>query len=453
VTLEREGAMKLAVTNALLIDGTGEAVERATLLVENGRFTQAGSRVQVPKDADEVRDANGRAVLPGLIDLHAHVIGGNRAQGSNRYAYETIPYQLIDPNMPYRDPIGMVCFRTVPAVYEYLRQGITTIRDLGGRSYLACDLREAISQGLIVGPRVLASGIPVTSTGGVGAWWQGEADGIGGVRQAVRERVKMGSDLIKCFGDGGPDWSTMGYTGDELAAVVDEARRKKVTCTCHCMGEEAIIAASNAGFDSIEHCWLGTEKSASVMVKNETIAVPTLANAYHIIHDGPKYGMVGEGFGFFASIGFGGVVEAFKALLSAGVTIAMGSDVGGNEAHRHGHNLLELPMYVNYGMSTMDAIKAATINAARVIRMDHAIGSIEPGKIADFAIFDGNPVDDISVVVNGASEVYRSGELLYSREREWQRPSEGYIEAATAVTSFEPRGARDSLETWRTESY
>lgn len=445
--------MKLAVTNAFMIDGTGNAAEGATILVEDGVFSQVGSDVQVPGDADSVIDARGRSVLPGIIDLHAHVVGGNRAQGSNRYAYETIPYQLIDPDMPYRDPIGMVAFRTVPAVWEYVRQGITTIRDLGGRSFLAVDLREAINRGLIGGPRVLASGVPVTSTGGVGAWWGGEADGVDGVRRAVRERVKMGVDLIKGFGDGGPDWSTMGYTDDEFAAIVDEAKRKKITCTCHCMGEEAIIAASQAGFNSIEHCWLGTEKSAAVMAKNGTVAVPTLANAYHIIHDGPNYGMVGEGFGFFDSIGFSGVVSAFKALLEGGVTIAMGSDVGGNEAHRHGHNLLELPFYVEYGMTPMDAIMSATINAARVIRLEDRIGSIEVGKVADFAIFDGNPLEDISVLLEGAAEVYRDGILIHSKEKEWGTLSDGYLEAGTAMTSFEPRGALDTLATWRSESY
>ena len=445
--------MKLALTNALLIDGRGAAVERATILIRDGVFEACGANITIPEDTEQRIDVEGRAVLPGLIDLHAHVIGVNRAQGSNRYAYETLAYQLINPDMPYRDPIGMVTLRTVPAIFEFVSQGITTIRDLGGRDFLACDLRDAIDQGLIVGPRVLAAGVPVTSTGGVGAWWGGEADGSDGVRQAVRQRVKMGVDLIKCFGDGGPDWSTLGYTDDEFRTIVDEAHRKKRTCTCHCMAEEAIIAASQAGFNSIEHCWLGTAKSAAVMHDNGTIAVPTIANAYHIIHDGPKYGMVGEGFGFFDSVGFGRVVEAFKELVKAGVPIAMGSDVGGNEAHRHGHNLLELPFYVKYGLSNMDAIKAATSTAAQVVNLDHLIGSIEPGKIADLAIFDGNPLEDISVVLNGAHEVYRDGRLIYSREREWRSRSSGYREAATAWSDFEPEGAKDSYRVWNSESY
>jgi imidazolonepropionase-like amidohydrolase len=445
--------MKLALTNAFLVDGTGNAVEKATILIRDGIFENCGANVRIPDDVDQKIDLQGRTVLPGLIDLHAHVIGGNRARGSNRYAYETLSYQMINPDMPYRDPIGTVCFRTVPAIYEFTKQGITTIRDLGGRDYLACDLRDAINQGLITGPRVLASGVPVTSTGGVGAWWGGEADGVDGVRQAVRQRVKMGADLIKCFGDGGPDWATMSYTEDELRAVVDEAGRKKKTCTCHCMGEPAIIAAARAGFNSIEHCWLGTDKSAAVMAENRTIAVPTIANAYHIIHDGPKYEMVGEGFGFFDSVGFSRVVAAFKALIRAKVPIAMGSDVGGNEAQRIGHNLLELPFYVKYGLSTMEAVKAATSNAAKVIRMENVIGSVEPGKVADLAIFDGNPLEDISVILNGAYEVYQDGSLIYSRDREWRTLSPGYREAATAVTEFEPEGAKNTLQVWGSEAY
>jgi imidazolonepropionase-like amidohydrolase len=445
--------MKTAFTNTRLFDGTGTVSEGSTIVVQDGIFAECGPGLPAPADADATIDLTGTTVVPGFIDLHAHVIGGNRARGSNRYAYETIPYQLIDPDMPYKDPVGTVCFRTVPAVFEYVKQGITTIRDLGGRDFLACDLREAVNQGLIPGPRVLAAGVPVTSTGGVGAWWGGEADGVEGVMKAVRHRVKMGVDLIKCFGDGGPDWSTVGYSAAEFGAVVEEAQRKQVTCTCHCMAEEAIIAASNAGFNSIEHCWLGTEKSASVMAGNGTVAVPTLANAYHIIRHGPRYGMVGEGFGFFDSVGFGRVVQSFRALREAGVRIAMGSDVGGNEAHRHGHNLLELPFYVRYGMTPAEALQSATINAAKVIKLDHVIGSIETGKAADFAIFNANPLDDISVVLDGPAQVYRDGQLLYSRDKEWRVPSDGYLEAGTAITQWEPNGSLDTFTSWSAEEY
>lgn len=445
--------MKTAFTNARLFDGTGTVSEGSTVVVSAGLFAECGPGVAAPEDADATVDLSGKTVLPGFIDLHAHVIGGNRARGSNRYAYETLPYQLIDPDMPFKDPIGTVCFRTVPAVYEYVKQGITTIRDLGGRSFLAVDLREAVHNGLIPGPRVLAAGVPVTSTGGVGAWWGGEADGVEGVMKAVRHRVKMGVDLIKCFGDGGPDWSTVGYSEPEFAAVVEEAHRKKVTCTCHCMAEEAIMAASNAGFDSIEHCWLSTEKSATVMAANGTVAVPTLANAYHIIHHGPRYGMVGEGFGYFDSVGFSRVADSFRALRAAGVTIAMGSDVGGNEAHRHGHNLLELPFYVKYGMTPAEALQTATINAAKVIKLDHMIGSIETGKVADFSVFDANPLDDISLVLRGPAQVYRNGQLLYSRDMEWRELSNGYLEAGTAITQWEPTGSQDTYSEWSKQTF
>ena len=97
--------MKLALTNALMIDGQGAVVERATILIRDGVFVECGANVTIPEDTEQRIDVEGRAVLPGLIDLHAHVIGGNRAQGSNRYAYETVAYQLINPDMPFRDPI------------------------------------------------------------------------------------------------------------------------------------------------------------------------------------------------------------------------------------------------------------------------------------------------------------------------------------------------------------
>ena len=246
--------MSIALTNAFLIDGLSGAVEHATIVIEGDRIRAGGADVPVPDDATERVDLEGQAVLPGLIDLHAHIVGGNRAPGSNRYAYETVAYQLFDPDMPFKDPIGIAAFRSVPAAHEYIRNGITTIRDLGGRSYLACDLRDAIAAGLFVGPRIIAAGVPITSTGGVGAWWGWEYDGPYGVRRGVREHVKMGVDVIKCFGDGGADWSTPSYTFAELDAVVDEAHRKQKRCTCHCMSAGAIIDAARAGFDSIEHC-------------------------------------------------------------------------------------------------------------------------------------------------------------------------------------------------------
>ena len=190
-----------------------------------------------------------------------------------------------------------------------------------------------------------------------------------------------------------------------------------------------------------------------MMAEHGTVVVPTIANAYHIIHDGPQYGMVGEGFGFFDSVGFGRVVEAFRALLKHGVPIAMGSDCGGSEAHRHGHNLLELPFYVRYGMTPDQAIQSATINAARLLQMDDQIGSVESGKIADLVVLERNPLEDISAVLDGAAQVYKEGTLVYDRERDWLPRSPGLLEAGTAVTGFEPDGAKATFRTWSGETY
>jgi imidazolonepropionase-like amidohydrolase len=375
---------------------------------------------------DAVIDLKGRTVLPGFIDLHTHVMGGNRPSCSDRFASEMTPYQW-----DFRDPAGTLCFRSVPVMHEYLKQGITTIRDLGGFEYLACDLRDAVRGGLVAGPRILAAGIPVAPTGTVpfSSWIGCESDGVEGVRQAVRQRIHMGADVIKCFAEGGADGTTLGYSEEELAAITGEATRRRLTSACHCVGEEAIVAASNAGFTSIEHCSYATVESAALMAANGTVAVPTLGVTYQLMRELSR--RRGSGPRFVASR-LSHAIDAFRALLEAGVMIAMGSDAGGNEPHRHGLNLLELPLFVACGMSPMEAIQAATINAAKTIRMDSVLGSIEPGKAADFLVFGANPLDDISIVMDGPEETYRDGRLIFTKTQEPQR-SEEYLEAATAV--------------------
>jgi imidazolonepropionase-like amidohydrolase len=203
-------------------------------------------------------------------------------------------------------------------------------------------------------------------------------------------------------------WWTVQTTPDELAAAFAEARRLGRRTATHAMGVEAVANAVGAGVDTIEHGWYISEESCQLMAEKGTYLIPTLGNVVDIIHKGPGLRMP---WAEMMAADEPAIFERHSMAIAMGVNIAMGSDCGGNEARVHGFNVDELECYVRCGMTPARALQSATLDAARAVRLDSEIGSVEPGKLADLVIIDGDPTGNISLAVSGVVGVIQGGEV------------------------------------------
>jgi len=198
-------------------------------------------------------------------------------------------------------------------------------------------------------------------------------------------------------------------TREEAEACFAEARRLGRQTASHAMGVEGIKNVVLSGVDTVEHGWYMDESSCHLMIEHGTTLVGTLSNVVAIIHNGPDLFMP---WASMMAADEAAVFERHKMAVELGVTIAMGSDCGGNESHRHGQNALELECYVRCGMSPTQAITSATMGGAAVMRMSDAIGTIEPGKLADLVVIDGDPLSDISLARTGVVGVVQDGRVI-----------------------------------------
>jgi imidazolonepropionase-like amidohydrolase len=396
--------MSTAFIGAHLITGDGRDFDSAAVKVEGDRIVEVETNGGSPS-ADHYVDLEGRTVIPGLIDVHVHMIGGDKAIGFGDEAttfrmYEPLPKALLD---------GVEAARTT------LHAGYTAVREIAARDYLDVFLREAQRKGQIDGPRMLATGPGVYMTGGHGSFFDeaAAADSPWEMVKRVRELVRHKVDVIKIVSADGPEtlgkWWTVQTTQEEAEACFAEARRLGRQTASHAMGAEAIENVVLAGVDTVEHGWYMNEASCRLMIEHGTTLVGTLSNVVAIIHNGPALFMP---WASMMAADEEAVFERHGMAVELGVRIAMGSDCGGNESHRHGQNALELECYVRCGMSPMDAIIAATKVGAEVMRMGDSIGTIEPGKLADLVVIDGDPLADVSLVRTGVVGVVQDGRVV-----------------------------------------
>jgi imidazolonepropionase-like amidohydrolase len=396
--------MSTAFTGAHLITGDGRDYDDATVKIEGRQIvdveTNGGS---IP--ADHYVDLGGRALIPGLIDVHVHMIGGDKAIGFGDEAttfrmYEPLPKALLD---------GAGAARTT------LDAGFTAVREIAARDYLDVFLRDAQRKGQIEGPRMLATGPGVYMTGGHGSFFDESqaADSPREMVKRVRELVRHKVDVIKIVSADGPEtlgqWWTVQTTREEAEACFAEARRLGRQTASHAMGAEGIENVVLAGVDTVEHGWYMDEGSCRLMIEHGTTLVGTLSNVVAIVHNGPSLHMP---WAEMMAADEEAVFERHRTAVELGVKIAMGSDCGGNESHRHGQNALELECYVRCGMTPLQAITSATKVGAEVMRMSDSIGTIQPGKLADLVVIDGDPLSDISLVRTGVVGVVQDGRVI-----------------------------------------
>ena len=371
--------------NGNVIVGTGEVIEKGTVVINEKELTFVGPTKRFsPSKKDDVFDISGKTILPGLIDAHVHLC----LDGSPD------PMTSIS-----KDPIPSITLKAAYHAKMTLETGVTTVRDLGGKDYVDIAIRDGIESGLLQGPRMICSGRLVCMTGGHGWQFGREASGVDGVREAVREQLKMGVNFIKLIATGGVmtkgvDPGATQFTLEELMAGVEEARKAGRRTATHAQGTEGIKNSLWAGVNSIEHGFFLDDEAIELMLEMNTYLVPTLSAPYQIIRGGVKGGVPRFAVEKSKSVmksHWQSVQKAHKAR----IPIAMGTDAG-TPFNRHGENLKELELLVKVGLSPMEAIVGATKTASEVLGLEKMIGTLEKGKLADLIVVDGNPLDDIS---------------------------------------------------------
>ena len=389
--------MAILFLNGTVIDGNGGVAERAALLTTHGTIkavgTSAGLEARRTDPDTTVVDLAGRTLMPGLIDSHVHLANGDFA-----------------PNRE-GDPLGLATFRTVGAAARTLQAGFTTIRVAGSRDYLDVDLRDAIAEGAIIGPRILASGRGLTTTGGhYYNWCAVEVDGVDAVRREVRNHIKRGADSIKLMlspgiATEGADVSTEQFALDEVQVAVYEAHKVGRSVLSHAIGIGGIRNGVEAGVDSIDHGHYLDEEQAHKMKAKGIYLVPTFGPTHYYVHKRQAEPW---------RIARAEQVEpihaaAFKLALDLGVPIALGCDCGAQSRMPNGENALEIELMVQNGMAPMAAILASTRESARLTRILDHVGTLEPGKAADLIVVDGSPLNDISRLRTSIQMVVQAG--------------------------------------------
>jgi imidazolonepropionase-like amidohydrolase len=381
--------------NAAILDGRGGSVDRGGLLVEEGRIAAVGSEVGVRLgDVDRVVDLQGRTLMPGMIDTHCHPGGGD-----------------YDPATE-DEPPGMQALRTVEALQRTLRAGFTTVRSAGTKYAVDIDARNAIAQGLTWGPRLLASGPGITCTAGHGHFWATEVDGPDAIRAEVRRQVlRLGVDSIKILAVSGgiatanQEIDTEHYTVEEIAAAVDQSRKLGKLNQTHSISLKGTKNAITAGVNSIDHGIFLDEEACARMVEQGIFLVPSFGPFVYY-----EFRRIAEPWRWERSLGVHEHhVRSFQLALAMGVPIAMGSDNGAPSRFKAGDNAEEFQFMVEAGMAPERAIVAGTHDAARLLRLDGQIGALEPGKLADLIVIDGDPVADVHRLHDGVVLVMRGG--------------------------------------------
>jgi imidazolonepropionase-like amidohydrolase len=394
---------------------TGKLLSDQTIVIEDGKIARVGSSAEIKAPADAMLiDLANATVLPGLIDAHTHLT-----------ADPDFITEQLGISIPREALIGAKNARIT------LQAGFTTVRNVGADGYTDVALRDAINAGDLPGPRMLVSGPPLGITGGhcdnnllpfeYHAIGDGVADGIAAVQQKVRQNIKYGSDLIKICATGGvvtkgDDPQASQYTLEEMKAIVADAHRLGRKVAAHAHGAQGILWASQAGVDSIEHGSYIDDAGIAEMKKNGIYLVPTLYLKDWFLANAEKNHVPD-----FVLAKAKAVMPAARQNIAhafaSGVKVAFGTDAAG---YPHGLNAHEFAVMVKLGLSPLQAIQAATVNAADLLGWTGKVGSLEPGAWADIVAVEGDPTKDVTTLER-VKFVMKGGEVVRNETGSEQR--------------------------------
>jgi imidazolonepropionase-like amidohydrolase len=377
----------------------GRAAKRSQgVLVSDGRIGWVGPHARAPRDTRAATpvEGGGRTLTPGLIDCHVHLC----FDGSPDFVAEAKVTEAF------------AAVKCVANARRQLEAGVTTVRDLGGLGAVVCEVAKAIAEDRVTGPRVVASGQALTITGGHG--WNSfarQCDGPDGVRTAVREQLRAGARSIKIVATGGvltPGVSVdfTAFTPEEVAAAVDEAHKWGAPIAAHAIGRTGIERCVRAGIDSIEHGAQITAETAREMKEKGIFHVPTISALMGIVghpEDVPAYA-VEKGRQIVDML-----KDALRRNVRVGVPFACGTDAG-TPHNPHGNAPREVISMVEWGLTPIKGLQAATSNAADLLRVP-VVGRIEEGKAADLVLWEADPLDDITALL-APRMVMRAGEVV-----------------------------------------
>lgn len=405
-------AETVIVTADRMVDVVGgRTVERPVVVIEDGRIssvTSGAAPQDVAADARRI-DLSGMTILPGLIDMHVHLGGHPEVRG-----YRTLEFT---------DSFFLVT--GVPNAERLLDAGFTTVRSLGAPAHLDVALRQAIELGAIEGPRIVAATYPIGATGGhcdentnrpsLARTAPGVADGPEAVRAKVRELRKLGAQLIKVCATGGvfsrnTDPGAQQMTFEELKMAVDEAHMLGMKVAAHAHGAEGIKAAIRAGVDTVEHASFLDDEAIRLAREHGTWLSMDIYNTEYTLAEGARLGVLEENLEKERRVG---TVqrESFRRSVAGGARHVFGSDVGVYPAGLGGR---QFGVMVDHGMTPLQAIQAATVNAAEALGRSGDVGAIETGRFGDLVAVAGDPLRDISALEQVAV-VIKGGEVVEDR--------------------------------------